>query len=115
MHRTGSDPFVYNKRRPRPEEEYLYIGDGHQLKVEWIGSVDVVLHCKEGGPVALEDVALVPSSFQPHFYRVHLFRCCASPSFRPISIESYLIEMRSKARGGTRRAYLYISDGHQLL
>ena len=61
MHGTGSDQFVYNKRLPRPEETYLHIGNGHRLKVEWFGSLDVVLHCKEDVPVTLEDVAVVPS------------------------------------------------------
>ena len=58
---TGSDQFVYNKRLPRPEETYLHIGNGHKLKVEWFGSLDVVIHCKEDVPVTLEDVAVVPS------------------------------------------------------
>ena len=61
VHGTGSDQFVYNKRLPRPEETYLHIGNGHRLKVEWFGSLDVVLHCKEDVPVTLEDVAVVPS------------------------------------------------------
>ena len=61
VHGTGSDQFVYNKRLPRPEEAYLHIGNGHKLKVEWFGSLDVVLHCKEDVPVTLEDVAVVPS------------------------------------------------------
>ena len=52
---------MYNKRLPRPEETYLHIGNGHKLKVEWFGSLDVVLHCKEDVPVTLEDVAVVPS------------------------------------------------------
>ena len=60
VHGTGSDQFVYNKRLPRPEETYLHIGNGHKLKVEWFGSLDVVLHCKEDVPVTLEDVALIP-------------------------------------------------------
>ena len=37
VHGTGSDQFVYNKRLPRPEETYLHIGNGHNLKVEWLG------------------------------------------------------------------------------
>ena len=61
VHGTGSDQFVYNKRLARPEETYLHIGNGHRLKVEWFGSLDVVLHCKEDVPVTLEDVAVVPS------------------------------------------------------
>ena len=61
VHGTGSDQFVYNKRLPRPEETYLHIGNGHKLKVEWFGSLDVVLHCKEDVPVTLEDVAVVLS------------------------------------------------------
>ena len=61
VHGTGSDQFVYNKRLPRPEETYLHIGNGHKLKVEWFGSLDVVLYCKEDVPVTLEDVAVVPS------------------------------------------------------
>ena len=52
---------MYNKRLPRPEEAYLHIGNGHELKVEWFGSLDVVLHCKEDVPVTLEDVTVVPS------------------------------------------------------
>ena len=61
VHGTGSDQFVYNKRLHRPEEAYLHIGNGHKLKVEWLGSLDVVLHCKEDVPVTLEDIAIVPS------------------------------------------------------
>ena len=61
VHGTGSDQFVYNKRLPRPEETYLHIGNGHKLKVEGFGSLDVVLQCKEGVPVTLEDIAVVPS------------------------------------------------------
>ena len=61
VHGTGSDQFVYKKRLPHPEETYLHIGNGHRLKVEWFGSLDVVLHCKEDVPVTLEDVAVVPS------------------------------------------------------
>ena len=61
VHGTGSDQFVCNKRLPRPEETYLHIGNGHKHKVEWFGSLDVVLHCKEDVPVTLEDVAVVPS------------------------------------------------------
>ena len=61
VHGTDSDQFVYNKRLPRPEETYLHIGNGHRLKVEWFGSLGVVLHCKEDVPVTLEDVAVVPS------------------------------------------------------
>ena len=61
MHGTGSDQFVYNKRLLRPEETYVHIGNGHKLKVEWFGSLDVVLHCKKNVPVTLEDVDVVPS------------------------------------------------------
>ena len=60
MHGTGSDQFVYNECLPRPEETYLHIGNGHKLRVEWFGSIDVVLHWKEDVPVTLEDVAVVP-------------------------------------------------------
>ena len=60
-HGTGSDQFVYNKPLPRPEETYLHIDNGHKLKVEWFGPLDVVLHCKENVPVTLENVAVVPS------------------------------------------------------
>ena len=60
VHGTGSDQFVYNKRLPRPEETYLHIGNGHKLKVEWFGSLGIVLHCKEDVPVTLADVAVVP-------------------------------------------------------
>ena len=59
MHGTGSDQFVNNKRLSRPEETYLHIGNGHKLMVEWFGSLDVVLHCKEDVLVTLEDVAVV--------------------------------------------------------
>ena len=61
VHGTGCDQFVYNKRIPRPEETYLHIGNGQNLKVEWFGSLDVVLHCKEDVPVTLEEIAVVPS------------------------------------------------------
>ena len=61
VHGTDSDQFVYNKRLPRLEETYLHIGNVHKLKVEWFGSLDVVLHCKEDVPVTLERVAVVPS------------------------------------------------------
>ena len=61
VHGTGSDQLVSNKRLPRPEETYLHIGNGHKLKVEWFGSLDVVLHCKEDVSMTLEDVAVVPS------------------------------------------------------
>lgn len=60
-HGTGSDQFVYNIRCSRPEEIYLYIGNGHKLKVERLGSLDLVLHCKDDVPVVLEDVGVVPS------------------------------------------------------
>ena len=61
VHGTGSDQLVYNKRLPRPEKTYLHIGNGHKLKVQWFGSLDAVLHCKEDVPVTLEDVAAVRS------------------------------------------------------
>lgn len=51
---TGSDQCVSNKRCPRPEGAYLYIGDGHKLKVGWVGSFDVVLHCKKISPWRLK-------------------------------------------------------------
>ena len=60
VHGTGSDQIVYNKRLPRPEKTYPHIGNGLKLKVEWFGSLDVVLHCKEDVTVTLEDVAVVP-------------------------------------------------------
>ena len=50
VHGTGSDQSVYNKRLPRSEETYLHMGNGHKLKVEWFGSLDVVLPCKEDVP-----------------------------------------------------------------
>ena len=61
VHGTGSDQFVYNKRLPRPEETCLHIGNGLKLTVEWFGSLDVVLHCKEDVSVTLEDVIVVLS------------------------------------------------------
>ena len=60
VHRTGSGKFVYHKRRPLPAEAFLLIGDGRKLKMECFGSLDVVLHCKDGVRVTLENVAVMP-------------------------------------------------------
>ena len=60
VHDTGSGKFVYNKRRPLPAEAFLLIGDGRKLKVECLGSLDVVFHCNDDARVTLESVAVVP-------------------------------------------------------
>ena len=60
VHGTGSDKFLYNKRRPLPGEAFLLIGDGRKLKVECFGQLDVVFHCKDDVQVTLENVAVVP-------------------------------------------------------
>ena len=57
---TGSGKFVYNKWRPLPGEVCLLTGDGRQLKVECVGSLDVVFDCKDDVRVTLENVAVVP-------------------------------------------------------
>ena len=60
MHGTGSGKFVYNKRRPRFAGAFLFIGEGRKLRMEWFGSLDVVLLCKDDVRVTLENVAVVP-------------------------------------------------------
>ena len=57
---TGSGKFVYNKRRPLPAEALLLTDDGRKLKMECLGLLDVVLHCKDDVQVTLETAAVVP-------------------------------------------------------
>lgn len=59
-HCTSSGEFVYNRRRPRPDEASLVDVCGGQLTVEWIGMLDLVVHCSEDVHVTLNDVSVVP-------------------------------------------------------
>ena len=61
VHCTSSAEFVYNRRSPRPGEEYLVDLCGGKLVVEWFGMLDLVIHGSRGNVhVTLNDIAVVP-------------------------------------------------------
>ena len=58
---TPNPDHMYNKRLPSPENAILFIGDGTELVVEYVGSVDFIFHSTEDVRVTLESVLFIPS------------------------------------------------------
>ena len=58
---TPNPDHMYNKRLPSPENAIIFIGDGTELVVEYVGSVDFIFHSTEDVRVTLESVLFIPS------------------------------------------------------
>ena len=51
--------FVDNRRVPGRDEKYLIFGGGGKMTVEFVGRIDLVMHCDDDVKVALRDTAFV--------------------------------------------------------
>ena len=51
---------MYNIRVPVAEESRLVVGNGETMKVQFIGDLDLVMHCNPDVVVTLRDVSYVP-------------------------------------------------------
>ena len=60
IHGVSSADCVYNRRKPRPWERYLMLGNGHCTPVGLYGDLDLDLHCDQDVRVTLTNVAVVP-------------------------------------------------------
>ena len=60
IHGVSSADCVYNRRKPRPWERYLMLGDGKCTPVGFYGDLDLDLHCDQDVRVTLTNVAVVP-------------------------------------------------------
>ena len=60
IHGVSSADCVYNRRKPRPWERYLMLGDGKCMPVNFYGDLDLDLHCDQDERVTLTNVAVVP-------------------------------------------------------
>ena len=59
-HMTHDRTRMYNPRPPPPGRETITIGDRRRIKVEYIGTMDVISHGKSDQRIILIDVAYVP-------------------------------------------------------
>ena len=59
-HMTNDRTILYNVRPPPPGREAITIGDRRNIKVEYVGNVDVIFHGKTDHRITLIDVAYVP-------------------------------------------------------
>ena len=60
IHGVSSADCVYNRRKPRPWERYLMLGDGKCMPVGFYGDLDLDLHCEQDVRVTFTNVAVVP-------------------------------------------------------
>ena len=60
IHGVSSADCVYNRRKPRPWERYLMLGDGKCMPVGFYGDLDLHLHCEQDVRVTLSNVSVVP-------------------------------------------------------
>ena len=60
VHGTGNKEHMYNIRVPVAEESRLVVGNGETMKVQFIGDLDLVMHCNPDVVVTLRDVSYVP-------------------------------------------------------
>ena len=60
IHGVSSGDCVYNRRPPRPWEQYIMLGDGKCMPVGFYGDLDLDLHCEQDVRVTPTDVAVVP-------------------------------------------------------
>ena len=60
IHGVSSADCVYNRRQPRPWEQYLMLGDGKCMTVGFYGDLDLDMHCEQDVRVTLTNVAVVP-------------------------------------------------------
>ena len=60
IHGVSSADCVYNRRKPRPWERYLMLGNGQCTPVGLYGDLDLDLHCDQDVRVTLTNVAVVP-------------------------------------------------------
>ena len=60
IHGVSSADCVYNRRKPRPWERYLMLGNGKCTPVDFYGDLDLDLHCDQDVRVTLTNVAVVP-------------------------------------------------------
>ena len=60
IHGVSSADCVYNRRKPRPWERYLMLGNGQCTPVGLYGDLDLDLHCDQDVRVPLTNVAVVP-------------------------------------------------------
>ena len=59
-HMTHDRTRMYNARPPPPGRETITIGDRRRIKVEYIGTMDVIFHGKSDQRITLVDVVYVP-------------------------------------------------------
>ena len=59
-HMTHDETRMYNARTPPPGRETITIGDRRRIKIEYIGTMDVIFHGKSDQRITLIDVAYVP-------------------------------------------------------
>ena len=60
IHGVSSADCVYNRRKPRPGERCLMLGDGKCTPVGFYGDPGLNLHCEQDMRVTLTNVAVVP-------------------------------------------------------
>ena len=60
IHGVSSADCVYNRRKRRPWERYLMLGNGQCTPVDLYGDLDLDLHCDQDVRVTLTNVAVVP-------------------------------------------------------
>ena len=56
---TRSADLMYDTRPP-PPTDLIILGDGLIKKVQLVGILDLVLHCRTGYPVTLHNLSFVP-------------------------------------------------------
>ena len=61
---------TYNARPPPPGRETITIGDRRRIKVEYIGSMDVIFHEKTDQRITLTGVAYIPG-LKLNLYSLH--------------------------------------------
>ena len=60
IHGVSSADCVCNRRKPRPWERHLMVGNGKCTPVDFYGDLDLDLHCDQDVRVTLTNVAVVP-------------------------------------------------------
>ena len=134
-HMTHDRTRMYNPRPPPPGRETITIGDRRRIKVEYIGTMDVISHGKSNQRIILIDVAYVPDLgfylYSLHaVQRIHLIVSDASGThiigenltFPRSSSGSYLRATRLPAgtvgvrrrQGGMRATNLLRQLGHPI-
>ena len=59
-HMTNNRNILYNLRPPSAESAIVYTGDGTELQVRYVGSLDLIFHRAQDVPVTIESVSFLP-------------------------------------------------------